>query len=56
MKLSLKGIQDRAAWERAGIQLPQYDVEAMREATRSAPMWVHFGAGNIFRAFLCSAM
>ena len=56
MKLSLKGIQDRAAWERAGIQLPQYDVEAMREATRNAPMWVHFGAGNIFRAFLCSAM
>ena len=56
MKLSLKGIEDRAAWERAGIALPEYDVRAMREKTKENPVWVHFGAGNIFRAFLCAAM
>lgn len=56
MKLSLNGIQDRAAWERAGIALPAYDVRAMREKTKENPVWVHFGAGNIFRAFLCAAM
>ena len=56
MKLSLNGIQDRAAWERAGIALPEYDVRAMREKTKENPVWVHFGAGNIFRAFLCAAM
>ena len=56
MKLSLKGVEDRAAWERAGIALPEYDVRAMREKTKENPVWVHFGAGNIFRAFLCAAM
>ena len=56
MKLSLNGIQDRAAWERAGIALPEYDVRVMREKTKENPVWVHFGAGNIFRAFLCAAM
>ena len=52
----MNGIQDRAAWERAGIALPEYDVRAMREKTKENPVWVHFGAGNIFRAFLCAAM
>ena len=56
MKLSLEGLGQRAAWESAGIELPKFDVAAMRERTKEAPVWVHFGAGNIFRAFLCAAM
>ena len=28
MKLTMDGIKDRNAWEKAGIQLPGYDVEA----------------------------
>ncbi len=38
-------------WEEKGYQLPRYDREAVKSATGSAPTWVHFGAGNIFRAF-----
>ena len=49
MELSYKGLQDRAAWEAAGVRLPAYPVEKMAQATRQAPIWVHFGSGNIFR-------
>ncbi len=31
-----------------------YDREAMRKKTREEPEWLHFGAGNIFRAFPCT--
>lgn len=34
-----------------GYTTPQYDVEAMRARTLANPTWIHFGAGNIFRAF-----
>ena len=51
MKLNDKGIQDRAAWEAKGYALPKYDREAVRKATKENPFWIHFGGGNIFRAF-----
>ncbi len=31
-----------------------YDRTKMIEKTKAAPEWVHFGAGNIFRAFPCA--
>ena len=31
-----------------------YDREKMIAKTKAAPEWVHFGAGNIFRAFPCA--
>ena len=52
MKLTMEGIKDREAWEKAGIQLPGYDVEEVSEKARKAPRWVHFGIGNIFRVFI----
>lgn len=52
MKLSLEGLKDRAAWEKAEIAVPSYDVEALDEKTRKSPRWVHFGIGNIFRIFM----
>ena len=52
MKLTRNGIKDTAAWKAAGIRLPEYDVEAVAAKTRENPVWVHFGAGNIFRIFI----
>lgn len=54
MKLSLNGIKDKAAWEKAGIRLPGYDVVAAAQKARTAPRWAHFGIGNIFRIFIGS--
>ena len=51
MRLSKSGLTDRAQWEKAGYGLPMFDREAVAAATKEDPFWVHFGAGNIFRAF-----
>ena len=51
MKLCLNGIADKNAWESKGYHLPSFDVNAVKENTDNAPVWVHFGAGNIFRAY-----
>ena len=54
MKLSLQELSDRTKWEKAGIALPRFDPVTVREKTEAAPVWVHFGAGNIFRGFIAS--
>lgn len=36
----------------SGYQIPNYDVSETTSKTASDAKWVHFGAGNIFRAFL----
>ena len=53
MKLNdiLSGQFDAAEWEAKGYQLPKFDIQAVREKTAKEPTWVHFGGGNIFRAF-----
>ena len=56
MELSTLGLKDRAQWEAKGYQLPQFDRAAVTEATRENPCWIHFGAGNIFRAFQANVM
>ena len=45
-------MKDRAPWQKAGIALPGYDVEAVSVKARMEPEWVHFGIGNIFRIFI----
>ena len=51
LNLTAAGLADQKAWEAAGYALPSYDREAMITRTKESPCWVHFGAGNIFRAF-----
>lgn len=49
--LTEQGLKNKEAWEAAGYSLPKYDREAVTAATKENPTWIHFGAGNIFRAF-----
>lgn len=53
MKLTdiLKTGFNAAEWEQKGYELPQFDIPAVRRKTHDSPTWVHFGGGNIFRAF-----
>ncbi len=51
MKINREGLQDRAVWEAKEYTLPQFDMVAVEEKTKKEPKWIHFGAGNIFRAF-----
>lgn len=53
MKLTdiTKGNFNAAEWESKGYRLPKFDIEAVRRKTYDEPTWLHFGGGNIFRAF-----
>lgn len=51
MRLTKDGIKNAAEWEAKGYSLPKFDREKVETATKSEPFWIHFGAGNIFRAF-----
>ena len=50
MILNNESIKNRAEWEAKGYRLPQYDRDAMVARTKANPTWLHFGAGNIFKA------
>lgn len=54
MKLTYAGLKNKEAWASANIALPGFNVEAVRVSTLKNPKWLHFGAGNIFRAFVAS--
>ena len=51
MKLNEAELRNKEQWESKGFSLPQYDRQAVIESTKENPIWIHFGAGNIFRAF-----
>ncbi|MBR6893674.1 MAG: mannitol dehydrogenase family protein, partial [Bacteroidaceae bacterium] len=53
MKLNdiFSGQLNAAEWEQKGYELPKFDIAKVREKTAKEPTWVHFGGGNIFRAF-----
>ncbi len=51
MKLDNEGLRNQQEWLEKGYELPRFDREKMIENTKKAPVWIHFGAGNIFRAF-----
>ena len=55
MKLNREGIKNRKIWEDNGFKLPRFDIDAVREKTRRNPVWLHMGAGNIFRIFPAAA-
>ena len=52
MKLTLQGIREnKTEFEAKGYHLPEFNYEKVKKNTYERPVWIHFGAGNIFRAF-----
>ena len=58
MKLTdiLNGSYNPQEWAEKGYELPKYDIKAVAAKTYEEPTWVHFGAGNIFRAFTAAVL
>ena len=42
---------NKTAWQDKGYRVWNYNREAVKAETLKNPEWIHFGAGNIFRAF-----
>ena len=55
MKLNLKDLNHGKAWLNAGFKLPKFNIEQVKANTKANPNWIHFGAGNIFKALLANA-
>ena len=57
MELNQKSIiENKQEWLDKGYNLPEYDRAQIIANTKERPVWVHFGAGNIFRAFQAAAV
>ena len=54
LELNRRGLADEKAWQAQGIRTPSFDFERMLAETARRPVWVHFGPGNIFRAFIAA--
>lgn len=51
MHLTENELKEKEQWLAKDFVLPEFDREAVKKKTSAEPKWVHFGAGNIFRAF-----
>lgn len=50
--ISLKSWKEnKKEFEEAGVRLPSYDVEKIKKAGVEHPVWLHVGAGNLYRTF-----
>lgn len=56
MRLNLNELKKTALWESAGFKLPKFNIEEVKEATKKEPVWIHLGAGNIFRALMANML
>lgn len=51
MELTNKGLFNKEQWLGLNYQCSQMNRSKMIQKTSDNPYWIHFGAGNIFRAF-----
>lgn len=51
MKLRQEQLDNAQIWKENGFELPKFNRGEMIKNTKENPEWLHFGAGNIFRAF-----
>ena len=42
---------NRNQFEEIGIKTPKFEIEEVWGLTKEKPIWLHFGGGNLFRAF-----
>lgn len=55
MKLNIDSLINQGRkLEEAGFDLPTFNQSQIKENTRRNPQWIHFGAGNIFRAYVAN--
>ena len=52
LNLSRENIKNEKLWKNKSIKVPQFNLDNMISKTTEYPIWVHFGAGNIFRGFI----
>ena len=55
MKLNQDILANLQVLQEKSYAVPLFDLGRVKENTASNPIWLHFGPGNIFRAFLCRA-
>ncbi len=53
-KLNYNELKNKDIWQEKGIRIPSYNIKEVKANTMKSPKWVHFGSGNIFRAFIAS--
>ncbi len=50
--MKLKNVElEKEAWISKGYQVGSYNRQQIKENTLANPTWIHFGAGNLFRAY-----
>ncbi|MFV0504289.1 MAG: mannitol dehydrogenase family protein [Lachnospirales bacterium] len=55
MELNRESLKNKVFFEKNNISIPTYNIYDLIKNTKSSPKWVHFGGGNIFRAFIAAA-
>ena len=56
MILNQESLKNSEQWTAKGFKVPAYDREQVTKNTMENPNWIHFGAGNIFRAFQANVL
>jgi fructuronate reductase len=52
LELTMRCLRERRAeFEKAGIHVPAFNIDEIWEKTRKAPVWLHFGSGNLFKGY-----
>ena len=52
MELNEQALKQKKFWQEKQILLPVFDRALVKEKSEREPVWLHFGPGNIFRAFI----
>ena len=54
MYLNEECLKSKELLSKINIKLPLFNRKRVQENTKKNPKWIHFGPGNIFRAFIAN--